>query len=149
LAAHPTVRASPPAAASPPAGWRYRLEGEIGRGGMGAVFRAFDLDLQREVALKVLHMDLAADGSLGARFIEEAQVAARLQHPAIVPIYDVGSMPDGKLYFTMKLVAGRTLNDMVAGVRRGDAGDYTPFRLLEAFREICRAISYVHEHGIV
>jgi tetratricopeptide (TPR) repeat protein len=142
-------RASPtPAAAG---AWRYRLDGEIGRGGMGAVFRAFDLDLQREVALKVLHLDLAADGSLGARFVEEAQVAARLQHPAIVPVYDVGTMPDGKLYFTMKLVAGRTLDDVVASARRGDpdASDYTPFRLLEAFREICRAISYVHEHGIV
>jgi serine/threonine protein kinase/Flp pilus assembly protein TadD len=151
LPAAPAARAGGSRPQSPAPTWRYRIDGEIGRGGMGAVFRAFDLDLQREVALKVLHLDLAADPSLGARFVEEAQVAARLQHPAIVPVYDVGSMPDGKLYFTMQLVAGRTLSDVVAGARRGDADarDYTTFRLLEAFREICRAISYVHEHGIV
>jgi serine/threonine protein kinase/Tfp pilus assembly protein PilF len=143
--------ADPAGSPQPTGAWRYRFDGEIGRGGMGTVFRAFDFDLQREVALKVLHLDLAAGRSVGARFVEEAQVAARLQHPAIVPVYDVGAMPDGKLYFTMKLVAGRTLREVVASARRGDADakDYTPFRLLEAFREICLAISYVHEHGIV
>ena len=102
--------------------------------------------------MKVLRHDAIDDEGFAARFVEEAQVAARLQHPAVVPIYDVGTNPEGKMYFTMKLVEGRTLADVVAHARARDdeaSREYTRFRLLETFREICRAMSYVHEHGIV
>jgi serine/threonine protein kinase/Tfp pilus assembly protein PilF len=136
----------------PPSGFsRYRIDGEIGHGGMGVVFRAWDFALERAVAMKVLHDFIDEDDGFAARFVEEAQVAARLQHPAIVPIYDVGINDAGKLYFTMKLVEGTTLSEVVARARAGgdDARGYTRFRLLETFREICGAIAYVHEHGIV
>jgi tetratricopeptide (TPR) repeat protein len=129
---------------------RYRIEGEIGRGGMGVVYRVWDLDLDRAVAMKVVRDGAIADVAF-TRFVDEARVTARLQHPAVVPVYDVGTDPAGKLYFTMKLVEGHTLTDVVARARAGAASfrEYTRFRLIETFREICRAVSYVHERGII
>src|SRR5262249_53189256 len=88
----------------------------VGRGGMGAVYRTDDAVLGRVVALKVMHPELAADAARVARFLDEARVAARLQHPNIVPVYDSGVMPGNpeRPYFTMRLVAPRTLLDAAA-----------------------------------
>ena len=142
-----------PMAAAPSGGFnRYLVGTELGRGGMGTVLRVWDYDLDRAVAMKVLNEVIADDEGCVARFVQEARLAARLQHPAIVPIYDVGKNAEGRLYFTMRLVEGKTLGEIIRLAREGDADvsrAYTRFRLLETFREICLAMSYVHEHGIV
>src|ERR1051325_2032807 len=80
-----------------------------GRGGMGAVFKGRDVDLGRDVALKVLHEKYAGQPEVLARFVEEAQIGGQLQHPGIVPVYELGVLADQRPYFTMKLVKGETL----------------------------------------
>ena len=89
-------------------GGRYHLSGEIARGGMGAVLRGRDVDLGRELAVKVLLEKHANRPEIARRFIEEAQIAGQLQHPGVVPVYDIGRFGD-RPFFTMKLVKGQTL----------------------------------------
>ena len=89
-------------------GGRYQLSGEIARGGMGAVLRGRDVDLGRDLAVKVLLEKYADRPEVARRFIEEAQICGQLQHPGVVPIYDIGHFGD-RPYFTMKLVNGKTL----------------------------------------
>ena len=91
-------------------GSAYTIEGEIGRGGMGVVYRARDERLQRQVAIKVLPPELAFREEIRERFIREAQTAARLTHPHIVPIHTVGEGPDGLVYFVMGFVDGESLS---------------------------------------
>src|SRR5262245_52956682 len=92
---------------------RYQLFGEIARGGMGAVLKARDPDLGRELAIKVLLEGHRDNADLIRRFVEEAQIGGQLQHPGIVPIYDVGSFADRRPFFAMKLVRGRTLTALL------------------------------------
>src|SRR2546430_2723568 len=87
----------------------YTLEGEIGRGGMGVVFNARDERLKRQVAVKVLPPELAFREEIRLRFVREAETAARLSHPHIVPIHSVGESPDGLVYFVMAYVDGESL----------------------------------------
>ncbi|MBI4614826.1 MAG: SUMF1/EgtB/PvdO family nonheme iron enzyme [Planctomycetes bacterium] len=119
---------------------RYEVVEELGRGGMGAVYLAMDRVLGRKVALKTILG--AAEGEILARFIEEARAAASLDHPAIVPTYEIGT--DGKdLYFTMEPVEGRTLS---AAIRAGDL----PLRdAVRALAEVARGVAYAHEKGLV
>src|SRR5437868_8186140 len=91
-----------------PSGPRYVLGDEIARGGMGAVLHAHDERLNRDLAVKVLHADLRDSPGLRQRFAEEAQIAGQLQHPGVVPVYDLGVLADGRPFFAMKLVKGRT-----------------------------------------
>ncbi|MHC4473768.1 MAG: protein kinase domain-containing protein, partial [Planctomycetota bacterium] len=93
---------------------RYQVLGEIGRGAVGVVFKARDKDLGRDVALKVLRSDLIAQPEIVQRFIEEAQIEGQLQHPGVVPLYGLGLQPDGRPYFAMKLVKGRTLSALLS-----------------------------------
>ncbi|MBX9585436.1 MAG: hypothetical protein K2X87_34450, partial [Gemmataceae bacterium] len=102
-AAHPTN----------PAG--FVLLGEVGRGGMGVVLRAHDLALDREVAVKVLSDRFPADSPAAARFVEEARITARLQHPGIPAVYHTGTLPGGRPFLAMRLIRGRTLSDLLAG----------------------------------
>jgi eukaryotic-like serine/threonine-protein kinase len=88
---------------------RYQLFGEIARGGMGAVLKGRDADLGRDLAVKVLLGRHRDEPELVRRFIEEAQISGQLQHPGIVPVYELGRLPDGRPFFAMKLVKGRTL----------------------------------------
>src|SRR5690242_9867950 len=90
-------------------GASYTLEGEIGRGGMGVVFQAKDERLKRQVAIKVLPPDLAFREEVRLRFLREAETAARLTHPHIVPIHSVGEGPEGLVYFVMAYVDGESL----------------------------------------
>jgi serine/threonine-protein kinase len=113
----------------------------IGRGGMGEVVAAHDRRIGRDVAIKRMRRD-APDDATVARFLREAQIQARLDHPAIVPVYDLGTDGDGLPYFTMKRLAGTTL----AARMQTDA---TPQPLLRAFAEACRAIELAHARGIV
>src|SRR5262249_18627515 len=104
-----TPAPAPPGGApqAPPHTPRYRFEAFLARGGMGEVWRGFDTLLARGVALKVLREGVFADGGLRARFAEEARHVSKLEHPSIVPVYDLGELPDGRPFFVMKLVNGQ------------------------------------------
>src|SRR5262249_7129662 len=93
---------------------RYRIDGEIGRGGMGAILKGRDPDLCRDVAIKLLREDRLESADMIRRFVEEAQIGGQLQHPGLVPIYELGTFADQRPYFSMKLVRGETLADLLA-----------------------------------
>src|SRR5690242_11726034 len=127
---------------------RYLLERELGRGGMATVYLAQDLRHERPVALKVLHPELAA--SLGPeRFQREIRLAARLQHPHILTVYDsgeaaTGEAGGGRLWFTMPFVEGESLRDRLRRERQLGVDD-----ALRIARETSQALQYAHEHGII
>jgi serine/threonine-protein kinase len=123
---------------------RYILECEVARGGMGVVFRAFDTHLQRRLAIKVLLQEHANDHKIRSRFLEEACIAGRLEHPGIVPIHDIGELHDGRPYFTMKLVEGKTLAELLLERNSGDLP-----RFLRIFEQIAQAMAYVHAQGVI
>lgn len=120
---------------------RYQIVGPLGRGGMGTVYLAEDRLLEREVALKVL--DLAdPDGALAARLLLEARILARLEHPGIVPVHDVGSLTDGRPFYTMKRVRGAGLAQVV--------GEGSPlYDRLRIFGRVCEAVAFAHAHGVL
>src|SRR5262245_35664225 len=91
---------------------RVRLLGEIARGGMGAVLRGHDPELGRELAVKVVLPAHRDNSDLLRRFVGEARLAGQLQHPSIIPVYDLGQLADGRPFFTMKLIQGRTLEEL-------------------------------------
>jgi serine/threonine-protein kinase len=125
---------------------RYEVHGEIGRGGMGVVLRARDPDLNRDLALKVLRADRLDRPDAAQRFLEEAQIGAQLQHPNIVPIYEVSRIEDGRPYFTMELVRGRTLTDLLKD-RPSPADDLS--RFLTIFEQVCQAVAYAHSRRVI
>ncbi len=129
------------AAAPDLTGTRYRLLGPVARGGMGVVYAAEDLQLERRVALKILDLP-DASGALTERLVREARVLARLEHPGIVPVHDVGRLADGRVYYTMKFVEGRRLGEHVKGV------DSVPDRL-RIFLRICEAAAFAHARGVL
>jgi serine/threonine protein kinase len=112
---------------------RYRIVREIARGGMGVVYEAEDAELRRRVAVKVLAPELASDAA-AQRMMDEARVLAQLEHPGIVPLHDAGTLPDGRVFYVMKLVRGHTLAEG-AGLRQ--------------FLRICEAVAFAHARGIV
>jgi serine/threonine-protein kinase len=125
---------------------RYELLEEIGRGGMGAVLRAHDPDLGRDLAVKVLRPDQQHDPAIVRRFTEEAQVGGQLQHPGIVPVYEVGRAADQRPYFAMKLVRGRTLQALLKE-RAHPANDLPHF--LGIFGQVCQTLAYAHSKGVL
>jgi serine/threonine-protein kinase len=112
----PLVRPRSPAMPASPAGsWgRYQLQGEIARGGMGAVLKGRDTDLGRDLAIKILLESQRDNPEIVRRFVEEAQIGGQLQHPGIVPVCELGTCADRRPYFSMKLVKGRTLASLLA-----------------------------------
>jgi tetratricopeptide (TPR) repeat protein/tRNA A-37 threonylcarbamoyl transferase component Bud32 len=133
---------APPAAA--PAG--YDITGELGKGGMGVVRLGHDRRLGREVAIKVLKPEFAGHRHLVRRFIEEAQLSSRLQHPAIPPVHELGELADGSPYFVMKVVKGRTLDALLKD--RSRPLEDLP-RLLHVIEQVCQAVAYAHAHGVI
>jgi serine/threonine protein kinase len=134
-------------------GRRIRVTEEIDRGGMSYVMRGFDTKLLRDLAVKVspLPRDELPRGQL-ARFVEEAQITAQLEHPNVVPVHDMGLDPDGRVYFTMKLVRGRSLESILELRRKGDPSTLAEFglrRLLDVFLQVCQAIEYAHARGVI
>ena len=125
---------------------RYQIHGEISRGGMGAVLRARDGDLGRDLAVKVLLSQHMQRPEMFERFIEEAQIGGQLQHPGILPVHELGRFADGRPYFTMKFVRGRTLEALLA-TRRSVAEDRA--RFVGIFEQICHTIAYAHASGVV
>lgn len=121
----------------------YDIEAEIGRGGMAVVYRARDTRLRRKVALKVLPPELAFRQEVRTRFLREAEMAARLSHPNIVPIYSVDEA-DGLVYFAMGLVEGESLAASLAREPRPDL----PF-VRRVLREVAGALHYAHGQGVV
>ncbi len=132
--------------ATPAGRGHYQLMGEIARGGMGVVLKGHDLDLGRDVALKVLHKDLAEHPETLARFVEEAQIGGQLQHPGIVSVYELGLMEDERPFFTMKLVKGRTLSALLSE-RETPASERR--RFLGIFEAICQTMAYAHSRGVI
>jgi serine/threonine protein kinase len=131
------------------AGTRYHVGAEIARGGMGAILRGIDKDIQREVAVKFLLN--AADKRQKARFVEEAQITGQLEHPNIVPIHQLGVHSDGRCFFSMKMVKGRSLAEILKDEPRpsGSGGDYTLGRLLTILVNICNAMAYAHSRQVI
>ncbi len=129
-------------------GERYTETLLLGRGGMGKVMLARDARLGREVALKLMHPEVELDHQERARFLREAQVQGQLEHPAIVPVYDIDRRADGSTFFTMRRVVGRTLHEILEQQRTGDAG-YTQRELLQAFATVCLAIDYAHSRRVI
>ncbi len=130
----------------------YRLGPEISSGGMGSVLEATDGKLDRTVAIKVMLLEANADAHMRARFLREAQVLAKLAHPNIVPIYDIVWEDGMPLFYSMKLVKGRTLQAILNDLREEDADalrDYPLTRLLDIFRKICDAIAFAHSQGVL
>ena len=122
---------------------RYEVVEELGRGGIGRVFLADDQRLERQVALKEL---LPGSGAhTQDRFLREARLTAGLEHPGIVPVYDLGQNPDGSPYYTMRRIRGRSLRQVL---REAKALDQR-LRLVRQFRDICEAVAYAHAHGVV
>jgi len=112
-------------------GTRYELEAEIGRGGMGVVYSAHDRELNRRVALKVLDVPLPG----------EAQLIARLEHPGIVPIYEAGTLPDGRAFYAMKLVSGRRLDQYAKT-------DHALAERLRVIRRVSEAMAFAHSREV-
>src|SRR5262249_55787517 len=92
---------------------RYRIEGRLGKGGMGVVYRGHDPDLDRDLAVKVLLGKHRGKPDLHRRFVEEAQVMGRLQHPGIAAVHEIGALADGRPFFSMKQVQGQTLAELL------------------------------------
>jgi formylglycine-generating enzyme required for sulfatase activity/serine/threonine protein kinase len=132
---------------------RYRLEDEIGAGGQGRVLRAWDLDLRRRLAIKVMR-DLdrkskAADSRRRlSRFLEEAQVTGQLEHPGVVPVHELGLDDEGRLYFTMQLVKGRDLRQIIEWVHAGIEG-WNLTRALGVIIKVCETVAFAHSKGVI
>ena len=125
---------------------RYQILGEIARGGMGSVLRGRDPHLGRDLALKVL-LDQHRDRSdLVDRFVEEAQICGQLQHPGVVPVYELGKLADQRPYFTMKLVKGQTLAALLA--ERTSPADNLP-RFFSIFEAVCQTMAYAHARAVI
>ena len=120
---------------------RYEALDVLGRGGMGTVYRARDRELQREVALKVMSPTETGTGA-AARLRQEARVLARLEHPGLVPVHDMGTLPDGRLFYVMRLVLGRRLDAHARQERSLPA-------LLRLFERVCEAVAFAHAQGVL
>jgi serine/threonine-protein kinase len=128
---------------------RYRDIEPIAHGGQGVVVRVRDADLGRELALKTIHADPAGDGQARARLETEARVLAFLEHPGVPPVHERGSLPDGRPFFTMRLVQGRTLAELVAESAAAGRLESERPRYVHLFEQICRTVAYAHRKGII
>lgn len=143
----PRARSERPASPSQPPGPRYKIGELLGAGGVGLVTSALDRTIGRTVAVKTLKQGKESEPHVSRRFIDEAHVTAQLEHPNIVPVYDMGWLPDGQPYYTMRIVKRQSLRDVLA---RPDLKAQWPLiRLLGAFIQISRALSYAHARGIL
>jgi serine/threonine protein kinase len=123
---------------------RFRIECEIGRGGMGTVYRATHLGLERAVAVKIIKTEFASDPHVTDRFLREARTMARLRHPHAAMIFDAGNLPDGRHFIVMEFVEGATLSDVLAR-----EGRFTPERAVRIAADICDVLAEAHSLGII
>ncbi|MBL9077329.1 MAG: SUMF1/EgtB/PvdO family nonheme iron enzyme [Planctomycetes bacterium] len=135
---------------------RFVVEGQVGQGGMGAVLRIHDRYLNRRLAMKVLlertaptdEQERRLANQLLGRFLEEAQVTSQLDHPGVVPVHELGLDQNGKVFFTMRLVKGRTAGELFAESFAG-AADWPLTRALEIVLKVCDTMAYAHEKGVL
>lgn len=126
-------------------GTEYRILDKIGSGGMGVVYLAEDGKLNRKVALKVMSIP-DPTGEMASRMLREAHIVARLDHPGIVPIHDVGALPDGRVFYTMKLVKGAPLDKYLPRIQADRQSIADALRL---YQRICEAVAFAHAHGVI
>ncbi len=137
-----------------PGSERYSLEEKLGEGGAGVVWLAHDEVLQRTVALKVLASGVDDAAEQAHRFLFEAQTTGRLDHPGVIPVYDVGRLPDGRWFYTMQLIEERDFREVLhERDREDDRPDEEPAqplpRLLKLFSRVCLTVAYAHDSGII
>ncbi|MBI2193483.1 MAG: serine/threonine protein kinase [Planctomycetes bacterium] len=145
----PTPATSLPSGGS--TGARYEIISSIGAGGMGEVLLSRDRDIRRPVAMKVVR-EQAASQAVVARFVEEAQFTGQLEHPNIVPVHELGLRADGRLFFTMKLVQGRNLGDIVEELKAGKGESGRRWTLSErvlVFLKVLDAVAFAHSRGVI
>ena len=130
----------------------YQLGKVVATGGMGAIISATDQNLRRDVAMKVVLSGAEAKPELIQRLVTEARITGQLQHPNIIPLYELGVTKDGVVFYTMRLVEGITLNDVLRKIREKDAAtirDYPLPVLLTVFQKVCDAVAFAHSRGVV
>ena len=147
LPGQPGRRSERPPSPSQPPGPRYKIGELLGAGGVGLVTSALDRTIGRTVAVKTLKQGKESEPQVSRRFIDEAHVTAQLEHPNIVPVYDMGWLPDGQPYYTMRIVKKQSLRDVLA--RPELKAQWPLVRLLGAFVQVSRALAYAHARGIL
>jgi WD40 repeat protein/serine/threonine protein kinase len=153
---HKTTAGSPAVSDAPASAERYPIVRPHARGGLGEVFLALDTELDRQVALKELRAYHAHDPVSQSRFILEAKVTGRLEHPGIVPIYGLGRYADGRPYYAMRFIEGETLKQAIERFYSADTlprqsreGEIAFRRLLRSLIDACNAVAYAHSRGVV
>ena len=131
---------------------RFTAGEELGRGGMGRIVEGLDPDLQRWVAVKVALPSSQAGPKSAERFLTEARITAQLEHPGIVPVYELGESAEGEQFFAMRKVEGRSLGELLDGLSGGDpelTEHWTLRRLLGVFEQVCNAVAYAHSRRVL
>jgi serine/threonine protein kinase len=128
---------------------QYEMLGILGRGGMGAVYKARQIELDRLVAIKLLPLEVSVDQAFADRFRREARAMARLGHPNIIAVHDFGTTKEGHLYFVMEFVEGGDLSDLIHGRARGEASGIAAPRALEILMSVCDALHFAHGKGVI
>src|SRR4051812_45772868 len=130
---------------------RYEELQEIGRGGMGRVALVRDRRIGRAIAMKqMLHANASAEDT--SRFVKEIHATAQLEHPNIVPVYDVGVAPDQSVYYTMRFIRGESLRAAIEQIKRGRPearAGFTLTRLLQIFLQVCNGVGFANAKGVV
>ena len=125
---------------------RFRVLGEIARGGMGVIVRAYDPNLDRELAIKLLSPEIPVDSDANRRLAQEARVVSQLHHPGITPVFEAGNLPDGRAYFAMPFIDGQSLSALLDD---RPAVGHELARFLGVFHRVCETVAHVHREGIV
>ena len=130
---------------------------KLGEGGMGEIWKVQDRVLNRTLAMKILHKDIASRKQDLLRFIDEAQICAQLEHPNIVPVHELGTLLDGRVYFTMKEIKGRTFQELIRAVHtvssqsqwKTTSCGWSLFQMLDAFHQVCKGMAFAHSKGVI
>ena len=131
---------------------KYVTKHKIATGGMGVIYHVFDQDFERDSAMKVIVPAITCDAVALDSFMREARITAQLEHPNIIPVHDLGYLPGHGVFFTMKLMQGQPLIDLLRQIEIGDGEfiqKYNFFTLLSIFRRVCDAVAFAHSRGIV
>src|SRR5262249_48161982 len=143
----PVHAAGEPSQSEPVSVPGYEILEKLGAGGMGEVYRARDIALHRDVAIKILKENSARSPEFGVRFLEEARITGQLQHPGVPPVHQLGNLPDGRPFLAMKLIKGQTLSELMASADRKQPE--SPLDFLAIFESLCQVIGYAHARQVI